>query len=58
VVGVFKILGVVGDEFGKVVVVDLAGEGVFGCDEDVFEEARLGGGDVGEPAGVIIGQQA
>lgn len=31
-------------------VVDLLTEGVFRTNEDVFEEARLRGGEIGEPA--------
>jgi hypothetical protein len=39
----------VGDEAGQVVVVDLVGERMLRCDEDVGEKAGFGGRDVCEP---------
>jgi len=48
VVGVLEVFGVMGDEAGEVVLVDLFGERVVGVDEDVFEERWFGGRDVCE----------
>ena len=42
------------DEFGKVVVVDLMGDGVFWSNEHVFEEALLGRCDVCKPTTHLV----
>lgn len=44
------LIGEMSNEAREVVVVDLVGEGMLGCDENVREQTRLSGRDVGEPA--------
>lgn len=42
------------DEFREVVVMDLVRDGVFWCDEHVFEEAFLGRRDVCKPTTHLV----